>query len=84
MDPSPYGRYALCRTVFNLMKTDIRIYCQSEQELNNAVEMVELCNCGASVSTWEPDGDEGTWGAFVDDIDEEHVRVIKLLYKVEQ
>ena len=65
---------------------DIKIYCKSEQELNNAVEMVELCECGASVSTWEPDGDnesEGTWGAFVDNIPEEHVRVIKLLYEVE-
>lgn len=58
---------------------NIRVYFNTEEELNKWVDCIQLNQSQASVSTWEPDGDEGTWGAFVDDIEENWVEAFRTM-----
>ncbi|AOV62019.1 hypothetical protein BOW86_gp095 [Synechococcus phage S-CAM7] len=61
---------------------DIRVYCTSEESLNQAVELIQMLDDNASISTWEPDGDDGTYGAFVDGIDDQLATTLGQLYEV--
>ena len=61
---------------------DIRVYFETVEKLNLAVDLIQLAEPDASISTWEPDGDEGTYGAFVDGIDDQLAITLGQLYEV--
>ena len=61
---------------------DIKVYCETEEKLNLAVDLIQLAAADATISTWEPDGDEGTYGAFVDGIDDQLAITLGQLYEV--
>ena len=64
---------------------DIKLYCKTEESLDQAVELIQMVDGNASISTWEPDGDdesEGTYGAFVDGIDDQLAITLGQLYEV--
>ena len=64
---------------------DIRVHFASEEILNQAVELIQMLDNNASISTWEPDGDDendGTYGAFVDGIDDQLATTLGQLYEV--
>ena len=61
---------------------DIRMYFETVEKLNLAVDLIQLTEPDASISTWEPDGDEGTYGAFVDDISDQLAITLGQLYEV--
>ena len=52
------------------------------EKLNLAVDLIQLAEPDASISTWEPDGDEGTYGAFVDGIPDQLAVTLGQLYEV--
>jgi len=61
---------------------DIKVYCETEEKLNLAVDLIQLAAADATISTWEPDGDEGTYGAFVDGIPDQLAITLGQLYEV--
>jgi len=61
---------------------NIRVYCETEEKLNLAVDLIQLAAADATSSTWEPDGDEGTYGAFVDGIQDQLAITLGQLYEV--
>ncbi len=61
---------------------DIKLYCKTEESLYQAVELIRMVDGNSTISTWEPDGDEGTYGAFVDGIDDQLAITLGQLYEV--
>ena len=61
---------------------NIRVYCETEEKLNLAVDLIQLAAADATISTWVPDGDEGTYGAFVDGIPDQLAITLGQLYEV--
>lgn len=46
---------------------NLKIYCQTEEDQNCIVDFISENSPEAKISTWEPDGEPGSWGMFVDD-----------------
>ena len=61
---------------------DIRLYFETVEKLNLAVDLIQLAEPNASIATWEPDGDTGTYGAFVDGIPDQLAITLGQLYEV--
>ena len=65
------------------MTMNIRVYFNTEDQLDKLVDCILLNQPQAKVSTWEPDGDgvisHGTWGAFVDNIEENWVEAFRTM-----
>ena len=46
---------------------NLKIYCQTEEDQQTMVEVIFEDFPDVKISTWEPDGEPGSWGMFVDD-----------------
>jgi hypothetical protein len=81
MDTSPIDRFRTGPT-HSTTEMNIKVYCETVEKLNLAVDLIQLAEPDASISTWEPDGDEGTYGAFVDGIPDQLAITLGQLYEV--
>ena len=50
-----------------MILNNLKIYCQTEEDQESIVDYILDEYPDVKISTWEPDGEPGSWGMFVDD-----------------
>ena len=58
---------------------DITIECVMSEKVDRVINLIQMIDENIKISRWTPDGDHdepGTYGAFIDGIDEELARTL--------